>query len=86
MKKISKGHYTTIHENIAFDIINVQEIVEGSCTWSIEFIDYELGCDIFNETQYDQLYTTKSEALNMAKYIIEQYISIPRWNAELHGY
>ena len=86
MRKISKGHYTTIHQGVEFDVINVREIVEGDCNWSIEFIDYELGLDIFNQTQYDQLYRTKTEAMEIAKHIIEQYISIPRWNAECHGY
>ncbi len=85
MRKISKGHYTTTHENIQFDIINVKEL-HGNCQWSIEFIEYELGCEIFEKTGCDQLYLTKTEALDMAKYMINEYILQGIWNSEMHGY
>ncbi len=86
MRKISKGHYTTIFEGIEFDIINVREIVEGDCIGSIQFIDYELGLEIFEQTECDQLYSTKYEALEMAKYIICEYIRMGVWSSEMHGY
>ena len=72
MKKITKGHYTTTFKNIQFDIIKDYQL-EGDCIWQIEFRDYNLGLDILTQTEYDQLYSTKKEALDIAKEMINEY-------------
>lgn len=72
MKKITKGHYNETFKNIEFDIIKEDEL-EGNFKWAVVFKNYDLGCDIFAETEYDQLYSSKKEALDMSKTMINEY-------------
>lgn len=73
--KICKGLYQTEWNGHIIQISNEAEFIEGSLTWAILSDTLDLDA---NEGQWDTLYATKKEALEMLPEILET--SIPYEN------
>ena len=60
-KKIAKGFYRMMHNGKLFTIENLRGEVQGQLTWYIDSKDTDIS------EQIDQLWFTKSEAIEVIK-------------------